>query len=226
MPRKLFVSSKFTEFDEYVTIGTGGIYFSAEFVKKNNLEDVTFAKFYTFDENPYKFGVEFERGDEKVEGTFAVIRSSRSNSSFYTTARAFMQEVIPLKNLLKTLKGKRSGAANRFELTFDKLEKCFVFTIIPTFEYNCDVLSIPENIYGIYRYLNSNNDVIYIGKGNIKERAKSSERRDWGIARVQYSVLEDKESRSKYESMHIRMYEASNGAKPTYNLISGKQDIE
>ena len=50
MPRKLFVSSKFTEFDEYVTIGTGGIYFSAEFVKKNNLEDVTFAKFYTFDE--------------------------------------------------------------------------------------------------------------------------------------------------------------------------------
>ena len=38
MPRKLFVSSKFTEFDEYVTIGTGGIYFSAEFVKKNNGE--------------------------------------------------------------------------------------------------------------------------------------------------------------------------------------------
>ena len=39
MPRKLFVSSKFTEFEEYVTIGTGGIYFSAEFVKKNNLEE-------------------------------------------------------------------------------------------------------------------------------------------------------------------------------------------
>ena len=74
--------------------------------------------------------------------------------------------------------------------------------------------------------MNSNNDVIYIGKGNIKERAKSSERRDWGITRVEYSVLEDKESRSKYESMHIRMYEASNGATPTYNLISGKHDIE
>ena len=47
-------------------------------------------------------GMEFTKG-ERVEGGFALVRPKGNNSSFMTSARAFTQEVLPLKNLMISL---------------------------------------------------------------------------------------------------------------------------
>jgi len=215
MPRKLFISSKFVEFNEYITIGSGGIYFSAEFIKKNNFETSSYVKFYTFDESDYKFGMEFSE-QEKVEGGFALVRPKGNINSFYTTARSFTQEVLSLKNLMLSMKGKKKN--NRFEITFDDNEKCYIFTIIPTFEYQSSIQSLPQDIFGIYRFRNGSDEVIYIGKGNISTSANSPEREEWGIKKVEYSIVNDEESQKKFEALHLRLHEEDKGIKPIFNL--------
>ena len=127
MPRKLFVSSNFIEFKEYITIGAGGLYFSADFIKNNSLEGSTYVTFYTFEENDYKFGIEFSKED-RIEGGFALVKPKGNMNSFYTTARSFTQEVVSLKNLMSSMKGKKKKN-NRFELKFDKQEGCYIFII-------------------------------------------------------------------------------------------------
>ena len=58
--------------------------------------------------------------------------------------------------------------------------------------------------------------------GNIKERLKTSVRKDWDIHAIEYSEVVDKDEMSKYESYHIEQYVKSNGRKPMYNMINGK----
>lgn len=54
-----------------------------------------------------------------------------------------------------------------------------------------DKNSIPNNTNGIYRYLNHEDTVIYIGMGNIKERTSEADRKDWGIKTIQFSEVLD-----------------------------------
>ena len=227
MPRKLFVSSKYIEYDEYITVSKNGLYFSAAFIKNNNLDQCKNVLLFTFDENNYKFGMEFSTED-KIEGGFALVRTGRNRhettNACMTAARSFIQELLPLKKLVRA--SSTSGKKNRFPIAYDKIEKCFTFSIIPVFEYNATIDSIPDQVYGIYRYLNEMGEIIYIGKGNIKNRAKSIDRQEWGIKTVEYSILNDPEERSKYEAIHIRDFEDRKGAKPPFNAINGRLDCE
>ena len=115
MPRKLFVSSKYIEYDEYITVSKNGLYFSAAFIKNNNLDQCKNVLLFTFDESNYKFGMEFSTED-KIEGGFALVRTGRNRhentNACMTGARAFIQELLPLKTLVKA--SSTSIKKNRF----------------------------------------------------------------------------------------------------------------
>jgi len=87
-----------------------------------------------------------------------------------------------------------------------------------------DKHKIPENLIGIYRYLSRDGQVLYIGKGQIKSRAQSSERNEWGVAKIQYSVLNDDEKCFFWENYHLDKFVSSTGAKPPFNVIMGKSN--
>ena len=220
MPKKLFISASFTEVDEFVTITKNGVFFSADFMEKNNLNNNTWCQFFTFDEDEHKFGVSFSI--DKNEGSYALMNTMKgkyrhANKGRNTRAGAFINGIPVLREIAK----KKGGG--RFEVKLDKRDDCFTFKVIPSFEISKKPDDIPNDITGIYRYLSKDKHIIYIGEGNIKNRLKESQREDWEINKVEYSVVNDKEERRKYESFHLDEYKKEYGALPPMNIVAGKR---
>ena len=212
MNKILFIPDRWNEHKEYTRITSSGIFFSSTFMRINDLLKHQCVCFYQFKDNKHKFGIEFFK-ETNVPGAFALVRNGQNSNSAYTTARSFINSVDALKLLVK------AKTKNRFKLEYDKTDRCFIFKIIPSFESKDSVGEIPEGIKGIYRYLDSENRVIYIGQGNIKERIR--ERKDWNIATVEYSVINSKDDMTYYEGYHLNEYEKIYGVLPKYNHNSG-----
>ena len=79
---------------------------------------------------------------------------------------------------------------------------------------------------GIYRYINSENNIIYIGKGNIKARAKIPQRIEWGICLIEYSIVEDNDTAYKWEEYYLQKYVERHGVKPAFNVVMGHHQDE
>jgi len=218
--KELYIPIRSTNFTEYIAISKNGIYLSSGFMKNNNLQERKFMCLYRISKggivNNYKFGLELV--DDGKDGAYTLMRTARNNAGVSASAQQFLSDHFALKYIAKN----GSRRQNRFKLKFDKSEDCFCFNIIPSFEYRSTPDDLPDYVTGIYRYLNQK-EVIYIGKGNIKERVKSADRKDWGIQHVEYSVITDKDEMEKYESYHLREFESTYGRKPMHNLIHGKK---
>ena len=94
------------------------------------------------------------------------------------------------------------------------------FELIDTKEGN----NINPEISGIYRYKNSSDEIVYIGRGKIKSRLKSDERKDWDFSTIEYSVVENEEDREKWEAYWIIRFKEENGGRlPYYNNVSGSE---
>lgn len=65
---------------------------------------------------------------------------------------------------------------------------------------------------------------MYIGKGNIRARALSPERTQWGVTRIQYSVIEGDDKSYYWENYYLERFVSINGAKPPFNVIMGKSE--
>lgn len=96
---------------------------------------------------------------------------------------------------------------------------------MPAFEYEVkreNYLKIPQNACGIYRYINGK-DIVYIGKGNVRNRLNEPTRKEWIFDTIQYSLIEDNNSQLEWESFWITRFKTENDDRlPSYNLISGK----
>lgn len=217
MNKKLFIPDTYCEDKEYLRITSSGCYFTAAFMKRNNLTKSNSVRFYEFQDNQYKFGVEFSNSTE-FAGGFSLVRNGRAVNSCMTNPRSFVNNYPVLKEIIKDKTNK-----NRFKITYDKLEKCFTFNIVPSFEYKDYPSSIPDGAVGIYRYKDNNDNIIYIGRGNIKDRLKSPERKNWAVNIVEYSLVKDQADMKKYENFHIKKYKALYNRLPVHNLISGSE---
>jgi len=214
MKKVLFIPSKFKKEENFVTLSARGVlFFSAPFVKKNDLRTCLSADLFTFEDDAYKFGVKFYKDENK--GHSKVNRAQKSKNVMIS-AHEFVGSILVLNKAL--MEGKQT-----FPIVDDKIEQCFVFSLIPRFEYSCLPNEVPTGLKGIYRYKNDKQEVIYIGKGCIKERLREDSRKAWPIDLVEYSVIEDEEVRSSSEAHHIRKFETEIGRKPIYNMISGKK---
>lgn len=211
--------------DSLFTLGNGVASFNAEFIKKNNLEKMAYVKFYMDDEDPYFLGFEFFEYSEI--DSLRLMAPSRENKSTLTTGATRRVKTGGLTNqhrIARAVSKLKNIDDRAFEIIKNPNEKYFKVYFRPIFENEVKFESknqIPAGI-GIYRYLDSTGALIYIGKGEIRDRASSSERIEWGIEKIQYSFLNNDDECFKWENFYLKSFEDEHGILPAFNRISGR----
>ena len=209
--------------DAVLYINKSGITFSARFIKKEGLEKAESVKFFLDDEDPHFLGFMFFE-EVGVSNTLSLMASGRSKGgSAGATIKA--AELINSNPILKSIQKLPRKQDRTFEISKDRKTGIYSISLRPTFEISLSWENrnqIPDSYLGIYRYVNRDGQVIYIGKGSIKSRANSPERKEWGISRIEYSVLSSDEECFRWESYYIDRYVEMNGARPPLNLVMGK----
>lgn len=211
--------------DSVLYINKSGISFSASFIKKEKLEAAEGVKFFVDDEDPYYLGFVFTT-DSSAPNTLSLMASGRSKgASAGVTIKA--AELINKSIVLKSIQKLPNKLDRTFEINFDKQQKIYSILLRPNFEVTVnwsDKNRIPDSFSGIYRYLDNNGQTVYIGKGNIKARALSPERTQWGVTKIQYSVIANDEKSYYWENYYLERFVSINGAKPPFNVIMGKSE--
>jgi hypothetical protein len=209
--------------DSVLYINKSGITFSANFVKRQNLEGSEGVKFFSDDEDPYYLGFRFT-SDSNSPNTLSLLASGRSKggSAGFTIKAA---ELINKNPILKNIQRLKDKIDRTFEISFDKQTGMYSILLRPNFEISINWTeknNSPDSFSGIYRYLNKDGQTLYIGKGYIKSRGSSPERKDWGVHKIEYSVIPDDEKCFYWENYYLERYVFVNGSKPPFNVIMGK----
>ena len=154
--------------------------------------------------DPYAFAVCSDGGSKE-----------RSTNNYIIQCQHFLKDNKTLKKIALT-KDKDDKVFPGF-----KSGKHWIINLAPMFEYDCyDSAEVNSDLKGIYRYLDKE-EVIYIGKGNIRERLQSTERAGWNYDKIEYSVIEKEDDRSHWEDFYISKFFSINGALPRYNKVMG-----
>ena len=211
--------------DSVLYINKTGITFSANFIKKEKLQDAKGVKFFEDDEDPYYLGFKF-KNDLEEPNTLSLNASGRSRggSAGFTIKAA---ELINKNPILKNVQRMTSRQDRTFEIFYEKKTSIYSILLRPNFEIIVkfsDRNTIPDAFKGIYRYRNSEGQIIYIGKGGIKARVNSPERKEWGISKVEYSIILDDEKSYSWENYYLERYVSTFGSKPPFNVIMGKSE--
>ena len=205
-----------------LTISKSGINFSAKFIKSNNLEEKESVHFFSDPKNKYKLGFGF-LDESGGPGTLSLMKSGRKGKTAGKTIKA--TELISKMSILQEIQKDPIKQNRTFEIKNKKEDAgIFYVDLIPCFELKKQIEKVGDldnSIKGIYRYRDSGNKVIYIGKGSIKERAKDPGRREWGIRLIEYSIVEDEKMAYEWEDYYLEKYLEEHGAKPPFNVIMG-----
>ncbi len=86
-----------------------------------------------------------------------------------------------------------------------------------------DRTSISPEAKGIYRYLDVSGAPLYIGKGGIRDRLAARGRDDWGIHKIEYSIIANEEYSMKWMSHYISEYRSEYGELPSAKRIRGQE---
>lgn len=206
---------------DVLTITKSGLYFSAAFMKNHHLENMEAISFFFDDEDPYYLGFElYEKTG--VADSLALLSSGRDLNSAGRTTKA--SELIGKSRILQSIQKDPLKANRTFEIKKDKKSNLFFVMLKPAFEHKISFErrnTLPDDLMGIYRYKDKAGQLLYIGKGFIKTRANSAERRDWGIHEIEYSSLPTEEDSLKWESHYLQSYQNEFGLLPPFNRIAG-----
>lgn len=198
-----------------ISIYGNRFHYSAYFVKLAELKNYSYVNYY-INEAERKIGFEFSKTE--TEG-FSYMLENRSNKMWRSTAN----EIISKYPWVRKVALLKDRSVSKFPSK--KRENLWTIQLCPAFEYR-----IPRNetaslgdVKGIYRYL-LGEEAVYIGKGNIKQRACESERADWEYDTIEYSVIEDEEEQLSWEYFWIENYKDQNlRLLPYYNKVSGQK---
>ncbi|MEK9698922.1 MAG: hypothetical protein VW270_24310 [Candidatus Poseidoniales archaeon] len=196
---------------------SGGLSWNSRFIKNNRLEKHTHVEFHRDDDNPYLLGFTFHH--EATEASLALQKAGRDTNSMGRTVKA-----TALKNANSLIAAECKSNNDPFEISYDKHHKIFFVELRPNFSNKIkltDVNSLPKEIKGIYRYLDDDKSIIYIGKGAIRARAQQDDRKDWDIKFIEYEVIESDDEAYKWESYYINEFRQNTGYLPTFNRVAG-----
>lgn len=213
--------------DSVLTISKSGINFSAVCVRNYGLESKGGISFLHDDEDPYFLGFRFH-ASQRGFNVLAIQSQSRgpgAGSGFFIKAA----ELINKNSILKRVQSLKNKSDRTFEIFLNKAEDYYYIFLKPVFELSATWINrnkINDDARGIYRYIDKNDQILYIGKGLIKQRASDSERANWGIDKIEYSVIEDENKALEWESYYIDLYVATNGLRPPFNRIKGHSNKE
>jgi hypothetical protein len=200
-----------------VTISHTHFYFNSAACKLYSFNEYTRA-IYHIDEENRKIGFEFINKD--LEDSFSVFSRTGRLSGF----RSSSVDLVNRFSWIKSVVNMKQPIDRRFRLRSEK--KLRVIKLCPAFENSGNRKKrndIPTEHTGIYRYKDSN-EIVYIGKGNIKKRLQEKHRESWKFDQVEYSVILGEEDQYKWESFWIEKFKMKNGEKlPFYNQVSGRK---
>lgn len=161
------------------------------------------------------YEMKIELVNEKIEGSFAIF--PKADSSIF---RSSLSGLLTKYNWLKSIASSKDPSDRKFPLKKDG--NCLLLQLYPSFEHKIDrskINEIPSDAKGIYRYIHDN-EIVYIGIGNIKKRAQVSERKNWEFDSIEYSRLTEKSPQLRWETFFLTKEKKKNGKLPRYNKIA------
>ncbi|MBX3006827.1 MAG: hypothetical protein KF816_02250 [Melioribacteraceae bacterium] len=215
MPFTKFRRTHISANEPVISIYGNRFHYSAYFVKLAELKNYSYVN-YLIDEEERKIGFEFSKTEK--EG-FSYMLENRGNKMWRSTAN----EIISKYSWIKKVALLKNRSVNKFSAK--KRENIWVIQLCPTFEFRIprDEVNKLGEVKGIYRYL-LREEIVYIGKGNIKQRACDSERADWEFDTIEYSIIEDEEEQFSWEYYWLEIYKDQNHKLlPYYNKVSGQK---
>ena len=219
-----FELSKGRENGETLVLTSSGFSFSAAFIKNQKLEQKRSVKILRDDENSYWLGFKFF-DEQFVENSVALI-NRQGNSGRTTAARTVKAgQLYSASPVLRSLRDADSKTARTFSMRWDVTKRLFYADLRPNFEQKIpfeDRNTLGSDLRGIYRYRNVSNEIIYIGKGVIRDRAKSPERENWQINTIEFSICPSDQDAYKWECFYLEDFERQNGRIPVMNKIKGR----
>ena len=221
MPFRKVLLERVPSTEEVLSISKSGLYFGAEFIRANKLEQKISVSFFIDDEDPYRIGFEFY-DDAGKEHSLMLMNSARDKNSKGRTVKA--SEFINKNRILQAIQRDPIKTNRLFPISKERGTEIFYVSLRPSFENRVTFdnrNSLEDTASGIYRYRDKDGKVIYIGKGLIKARSNSQERREWGIVTIEYSLIESEEKSLKWESFFIDSHLAEHQQLPVFNRISG-----
>jgi hypothetical protein len=204
-----------------ISIRDNRFYYSATFTKMAELKEKKFVRYY-LDEKKMEICFEF-LSEKEDDHCYKLGNENNKKNNFRSSAG----ELISHYPRVKRIHNSRDNELKKFFAT--KAGNFWTIKLRPCFENGLnrkDIDNLANNLSGIYRYLNSSDEIVYIGQGNIKQRIKAQERSEWVFDKIEYSIIEKKNERYYWESYWIERHkEQNNGQLPYYNLLSGNGKI-
>jgi hypothetical protein len=203
----------------FVSISRSHLGFSATFVRQAGISANERVSIHV-DEEERRIGFEFHDNDR--EDSFALTRPSGdkrgSKRHGVTCIPGGLFAAYPWISSVTRLPVKDRRFVPRKE------GNLWVIHLRPSFEQRRarESADIPSDLSGIYRYLRETGEVVYIGRGNVKEGLQAPERSDWDFDVVEYSEVPDPDRQVEFETYWLKRFEErDNGSLPLYNKRSG-----
>ena len=203
-----------------ISIRRTSIAFNSHFVATAHLEETPYVIIHV-DAEKFRLGFEF-------------IASSQDRDSFALTAdggykggkkrsRAVQVAGLMRENSWLAATGSINDPTLRqFEPKWSSTDSKWVISLAPSFEHRVsDRSDIPAQARGIYRYKRGD-EIVYIGRGQIRSRLGSGERENWDFETIEYSIVCD-ETQEKWETYWLDVFAAHSGKLPIYNRIAGNR---
>jgi hypothetical protein len=163
------------------------------------------------DSNAYK--VHFDGGSSGREGQ--TLRRKR----IYATQCTHIINSTPW---LKKISRLEEPVFRRFVARLDDRQGLWILQLRPSFEFKAlTPEQIPSDAVGIYRYIHKD-EVVYIGQGHIRSRARDGVRDHWDCDCIEYSVIDPEEARFRWEKEWLDLHQQRHSKLPRYNRVGGR----
>jgi hypothetical protein len=202
---------------EFISISKGHIRFSAAFARKARITKSHVVKISV---NHADYQIQFSFSKDVTENSLALTQPKGKEN--------FQSSAMSLLNTYEWIKAITTERVNKnHQFTPRSFGTSWIIDLSPAFdlsEKRSEHHKIPSKAKGIYRYIRSNTkEIVYIGKGEILNRLRSPERKDWDFDLIQYSLVEDESEQLKWEDYWIEKYKSEHKKIPFYNNIGGKK---
>ncbi len=211
-----------------ITIRRNAIAFNAHFMTANKLLSMNYVSVYV-DSEDFRLGFRFNESSADPD-SLALVKDGGKKASLagvQSSNRCIQTQGVFTENKwLQAISAEPDGRVRKFTPKWIPAEGLWAIDICPPFEHRVDgKKDIPSEVRGIYRYLH-NGKVVYIGRGIIRSRANSPERKDWVFDSIQYSLVPDEKLQAKWETFWIDSFFTEHSRLPEYNRIHGEKNLE
>lgn len=206
-----------------VTLRPSTVAFNAPFVKLADLKQHRFVSFKV-DPDTLRLGIRFHSDDKDATaltlthdgGGGGHRRRERNNLSVMAAA------LMSRNKWVMAAARERDLTLRRFVPEWNNLDRLWVISLRPSFDHHATAIDdVPPSARGIYRYIHGG-EIVYIGKGSIRERLQSLDRKVWAWDRIEYSIIDDDAQQFRWETWWLEWYERRHGGLPRHNRVGGR----